>query len=654
MFGDAKISELGAEVNGTGPSTTFDNIYLQYLSTIGSKANSVGIIDQKVSYSSSISIGSGNINITSYIALKFISNITGGADIESADSIRESAPALFYSLNRLVDNKDYARYLKSLTSPINVKNAIAWGEQEEAEAKGVVAIQELFNVILFTCAGDLYMIEGDEETATYGVRSSDNRLSESVLDEDLDEDGFSNQSCFNVYVNQRIVKQLKEYIYTGSIRQIHNAKQIDNNYIKFKNTYPSVGISIVIGSDKYLTSTQKIKTISLNMSIIDSMSNISSLLQSSLRSVMDDRDPLLVREAFPGITVSWSETERKFDITGNIDDLCFLKSFDSSTQIVQDLGFYNTSGSEIITLESQQVYTTKAGNLLSAKISEVISNLAKKAYPTVKHVYITPAIQSFNLTGTIYINQLYDKEESRRKINNATYVYLSQMADFGKPIYISNLIQLIEDFEDVYYADISLEPAIPQNNTGRPSFFYPEFGRYSTIDSNKDWTGIYSAVLHALELYLPVHFAAYSYSPSETTALIWYAFVESLKEMTAAEIYADHQLSLFTERFFVTTFAKAVYDKIVSYIGSSPAIPGISDTKFQDTSLFMNLMSDIHKDVSWAIRNNILDSKKNIAPEFEVQDTEFGTKLKRYIRGGYSIGQELSKIEITASYEYKM
>lgn len=147
-FGSAKIAAIGADITNI-PSTTFDNIYIQYLSTIGTKANLVGVINDKLDYSNQIIIS--NNNITSYTVFKFATNIIGGGDLETAESIKTNAPAIFYSLDRAVNKQDHINILKSLTSPITVKNALAWGEQEEAIAIGVAAIVELFNVVFFSC-----------------------------------------------------------------------------------------------------------------------------------------------------------------------------------------------------------------------------------------------------------------------------------------------------------------------------------------------------------------------------------------------------------------------------------------------------------------------------------------------------------------------
>lgn len=178
LFGDGNYASLGAE-------TTQDDVIVNYLSTLGANANLIGVIGEKITCNTSLSISNGS-PISNSIDFKLTTNITDGANIESNDSIKNSAPSIYYALDRLVTNDDYVAYLKSLTSPINTKNALAWGEQEEGG--NVTPIKKLFNVALFTCFGELYNkvidTNGDEN---WFIKNSDTgvggELSDAVLDE---------------------------------------------------------------------------------------------------------------------------------------------------------------------------------------------------------------------------------------------------------------------------------------------------------------------------------------------------------------------------------------------------------------------------------------------------------------------------------------
>lgn len=158
-FGDGNFSTIGLK-------STSDNIFVQYVQTKGSQANQIGVLDQKMSTSNSF-YANGNIDVTSNIEFRLNSNITQGADFESIQSMKQNAPGIFASLDRLTTKQDYLSFLRSVTSPIVVKNALAWGEQEEAAIRGTMAVKELFNIIIYCVVGSLYDFSSPTE---YGVR----------------------------------------------------------------------------------------------------------------------------------------------------------------------------------------------------------------------------------------------------------------------------------------------------------------------------------------------------------------------------------------------------------------------------------------------------------------------------------------------------
>lgn len=100
-----------------------------------------------------------------------------------------------------------------------------------------------------------------------------------------------------------------------------------------------------------------------------------------------------------------------------------------------------------------------AQNSQSSNLKMVYDKLYSRSEITTKNVYITPIVHDFRIAGTIYLNPLIDKNKIYPKITDAIYSYLSKNADFNKPIYISNLIDVIENFYEVNHADIYLVPA---------------------------------------------------------------------------------------------------------------------------------------------------------------------------------------------------
>lgn len=90
--------------------------------------------------------------------------------------------------------------------------------------------------------------------------------------------------------------------------------------------------------------------------------------------------------------------------------------------------------------------------------NEELVSIYKKLYSrseiTVKNIYVSPVVHDFKIDGNIYLNPLVDKQRTVSKVNNAIYEYLSKNADFNTPIYLSNIIDIVEDFPEVHHADI--------------------------------------------------------------------------------------------------------------------------------------------------------------------------------------------------------
>lgn len=222
VFGDDKYASIGAG------SEEGNNIYIQYLSTLGSKANKVGVIGEKPICNSTILTDKG-VDVTNNVTFEFITNIKNGSDFESIESIKYNSPGIYYSLDRCVTKNDYINYLKSLTSPINIKNAVAWGEQEETEG-----LYKFFNVALFTCISSLY----DLTTNPYSLKS----LDEVTLEDDYSTSSTETQSSyFNIVVKADPTQRLNDIetsAVSDNVIKVYN-KLNDRSQVTVKNIYIS-------------------------------------------------------------------------------------------------------------------------------------------------------------------------------------------------------------------------------------------------------------------------------------------------------------------------------------------------------------------------------------------------------------------------------
>lgn len=99
--------------------------------------------------------------------------------------------------------------------------------------------------------------------------------------------------------------------------------------------------------------------------------------------------------------------------------------------------------------------TIDSGN---PELELIYKKLYTRSEITVKNVYVSPVVHDFKIGGSIYLNPLVDKNKVYGKVNDAIYSYLTKHVDFNTPIYLSNVIEIIEAFPEVNHADIYFIP----------------------------------------------------------------------------------------------------------------------------------------------------------------------------------------------------
>ncbi len=313
VFGDDVYAALGASLGDK------DNISIQYASTLGNKGNQIGVIGDIIVYNGEIKTSPTDVDLTSLIQFNLTTDITNGADLEDVESIKFNAPSIFYSLDRCVTPGDYTAYLRTMTSPIIIRNAIAWGEQDEGGDQD--PIEKLFNVALFSCFGELYRYNSVKNE--WSVKESDTGeggdMSDAVLDS-IDLFGAS----------------------PGG------EAMPDNHYFY-----------------------------------------------------------VVVAPNSPG----------------------------------------NSRNIEEAALASP-----------TSKLGIVYTNLKSRSQMTVKNVYVSPTIQEFSLQGTIFVNKMSDVATLNTDIQNGIYSFLNTNADFNMPVYLSNIIEIIEQNQGILYSNVQLVP----------------------------------------------------------------------------------------------------------------------------------------------------------------------------------------------------
>lgn len=132
-------------------------------------------------------------------------------------------------------------------------------------------------------------------------------------------------------------------------------------------------------------------------------------------------------------------------------------SIDTDENVILDSGSYSHNWFRLMVM-SDSVTPLREIEPALQDIQNIYDKLYTRSEITVKNIYISPMIQDFDLAGTIYLNPLTDRIQVQKKINNAVYSYLSEITDFNTPIYLSNVIDLIEAYPEVNHADVYFSP----------------------------------------------------------------------------------------------------------------------------------------------------------------------------------------------------
>ena len=624
--GDNGFASLGA----INPE---DNIYIQYLGTKGSSANQLGVIGKKLSYSGKVYTTKGT-NLSDKATFTFITNISSGTDIESLESIKYSAPKIYYSLDRLVTKDDYVAYLKSLTYPIDITNAIAWGEQEQKERS--FADIKSYNAAFFSCLGSLYNLNGP----IYSVKKEGIDLDSAVLDTNYSESKINNQSIYNVYTRQAMAKQVKTYQTNPDIyNKVYNLKisgyDLSAAYIAaFKhpeNNGMPLTFTYIADAYKYASNLSTTTSAVPDFSALTTVDEIGVKLQAALKSITDTRgDPLLIQNenygyaAFPGVTVesTWDNRDNTANIKivfpmGDVENpnYTYIISFADSS-LAALLGISSTNGTNLSYIEKiQKVVETP----ISDKIVSVIDNLASRSQITIQNIYIAPLIHSYELHGTVTIKPLYDKESVKVDINNSIYKWLNINSDFNTMIFKSNIIQLIEDNSAVDHVDMNIV------GSAKTTGYKVATDQFYT---DKNVQNIQKILSNTFDSYL----SNLSSTPTEK----WF-FNEALPTATVA--IHSYLMSSGTVDDFNFVYVPTASVGGIDYKITTPAeyTLYVTETKMLPdySGYFLHALDNIRGALAISIQNNILDGQtQNIK--------------------NYTVGSEIAKIDCSKlNYVYK-
>ena len=631
-FGDDLFARMGAK-------TQTDNVYVQYLSTQGSAANKIGVIGNKVTMSGKIYTNKG-LDITSKVTYELYGNIINGADVESIESIKNYSPKIYYSLDRIVSKDDYINYLKTLTTPVLIKNAIAWGEQEQKERDAFSDIKS-FNIAFFSVLGSLYNIDSSPNP-TYTVKTGSD-LDSAVLDVGYTEGGIQDQCIFNVYTRQLMAKQLKQYRNKDDwFKVIYGVKQEGFTADEFE--------AIKLGGNQGLTFTYKAYDVenSSNIQVTDfvicdlntgnatdtqsvRLGKVAASIQTAINALNDKRgneteNGNYGRPAFGGCIVRFEEstitvngsvqtTYPRLVIEFNkISNPCYITLFSTGT-----LADYCML-SDVNAIDVWYSASATPMDYDNGKINTVVKKLDDKCTVTTTNIYTSPTVHSFKAIGDVYVKPLYDKEDIKRQLSNTVYTWLDQNADFGVNIRSSNIIEMYETNNAVQYLTFDIVPE------GKNYFIS------DTYDFRQIWLS--DSLVPYPKLTGALNTAAYPY----------YALHGRNGQV------ASPKIEMFTEREFYEGFCKtawknilpyltggSLYDaEVTAYVFGSPTATISSDL----SPMFVNLLENVKRTWDYSIKANMINTYGNI----ELANN----------KGGYSMGNEIVKLDVsTLNYLYK-
>jgi len=596
LFGDGIYADLGATI-------TTENVWISYLSTKGSKGNQTGLIGEVLTYSGKV-YSSKNQDLTGKVEFQFKTNPTGGADLESIDSIKMNAPAIYYSLDRLVTQKDYVNYLKTLTSPIAVKNTLAWGEQQEIIKHDPVLTSDIkmFNVVFFSVLGSLYNLD----VSPYSVRETNNNLNLAVLDSNYNEDEIPIRGYFNIYMKQDQVDQFLEYTTSASYWNYQGSTSPPSpatSVISSSHALSAYGSSAPLSASYFSSNTEStlVGTSALTIDVSDmasystvtsAMNAVASRITSVLQTVVDERgliatNPSKGLVALPTIQCYYDAGTQSLATSASSDDPCYL--YNLTGDLMNDLGLSGKT-------PSMNLKTTT--DYIAQNIIDVRTLIQDRAQITVQSVYLSPIIHAFNLSGTVYVNPLYDLEATKTEIEDSLYSFFDLNADFNSPVYKSNVVELIEGNKGVKFCDVGFQSTYPTRSDGQ-SYVSVELAKpiYSGY-----WESIYSGITFFLGL-----------------------FVSTVSNFTS--------YLTFNERFLYTKL-KDLYDV---YVAMYPL--------YAESNDFLNYCTAIRKDNVRYIRDHLINPYGNLGEGILQSD---GTKLY-----DFSMGSEIVKVKTQLNYSYK-
>ena len=596
VFGDDRFASIGAK--------TGESVFVTYLSTDGITSNKTGVVNKKINIADNFYVTPAGLDISDRISFTFNTNIYGGVDFEDIESIRYGTPSIYSSLDRLVSKADYTSYLKTLTTPITVKNAVAWGENEQRGSK--FFDQKSTNLVYFSILGSLYNLAGP----MYGLKSNYELEQSALIDDDfMSEYSISNQSIFNVYSRKNVVTQIVEYTqnvgaYNFDIRRCYESNTFGDDGIKIKLNPKSIKATmpITFGASDDVYDMSNNQTTTVVVSGVDKITSLESLQQkikTALLTIIDMRGSTYTNAnyglpAFSSDIVVQCSYDSEFLPSGKTTIAITIPS--SSPTHITYIG--TSSFTSLLGInDSNSVpvfeYVDDAGNVVvsSGRIHDVVADVNSRSQITVQSIYISPTIHTINLAGNVYIKSMYDKNTISTQIKNAIYSWLDQNADFNVQIPLSNIIEIVENNVGTINCDIYF-------GVSSKALVKDTKGYVNSIKKSYTNAGFTPATNRAIDETF-VTFDLFKKKSDITENLFINSMMVTFNNYLVNTVYSGTEYSD-AERIDIS------YDVFGVATSASPPVSIATMDKYQYSPVFLSFLGQIRRTLSYYVQSNLM------------------------------------------------
>ena len=311
------------------------------------------------------------------------------------------------------------------------------------------------------------------------------------------------------------------------------------------------------------------------------------------------KDILFNTSAYNGSGKSLEEQKEDYDTT-------YIEGFDdmNSNTNLMNQAYFNLYIKTGIVDYMNYIYNDDNA---PTNVKTFLNQIYKRSQVTVKNIYLPPIVQGFELQGDVIIKPFSDVLQTQTDIQNTLYKQLNSVLQFETPVYVSQITDLINSFDDVKYSNLKLvpidvNPGTKMTTTSASVISTPaNYNATNTAD-------IISAANTTLTSYLSTNIATSGDLDINTKNNL---IVDDDGTTTAApnhftQVKIHDRIKNINERSFYDDFAQPFYVATSAYNDTS-------GNKYNESIDFKLYIDKVNAMMKLSIRNGMLDVDGNIA-----------------------------------------